>query len=335
MATRLLLILILFSPISTFAMSNEKNWSCRNKIDKNYKKFLYKYNHNLDYAYDNSNPDRHRQKLDLFYHDKNPSRTPLVIFFHGGGFEKGDKCNIFSKYKNEIKDLLSNKIAVASVNYSFLVSEDGRGATRAFDDGDKAFRFLRYRAQWRQIDTSKIILAGNSAGAGIASSIGYNNTYSHNIVGLMLFEAQATYSIPELELVFEQDLDDLNRSLEQALRHSSKTRSVLWHLKKVYGVNNSHEMFDHRADDMDEKLGLLRQIDSNDPPIYVENVKQDDELTFTKSRLYHHRRNAEAIAYQANRRGVDVVVHAGEWARNNVDLAQERANFLTSVLNGN
>jgi len=319
---------VLFQNFSFDSRSSVNNWSCTSKLSSDYRRLLNQYDSNLDYSY---GWDR-RHKMDLFYHDDNRRRTPLVVFFHGGGFLKGDKCGVFSRYENEIKTLLRNKVAFASVNYRFLVKNDERGATRAFDDGQRAFNKLRAISRWRNIDSQNIVVGGTSAGSGIASSIAFNDSNSRYISGVMLFEAQSTYSTSGLATVYAAELRRANMNIEQALRRTSTSREILWHLKDVHGTNSSHKLFDHRTRTIANRLNLIRHIKTTSPSIYVENVEQPDRFEFKKSVAYHHRKHADAIAVAAQRKNLYVKKVAGERDRRTVNLSRERANFLNRVL---
>ncbi len=313
--------------MTALGASNESNWSCRGKVSSNFRNFLYSHNKDLDYSYGSG-----RKKLDLFYHRNHSRQTPLVVFFHGGGFKQGDKCNFFSSFESQIRALLNNNVAVATVNYSFLVSGDGRGATRSFDDGKEAFRLLRRVAQWRNINMNKVILSGRSAGAGIAMAIGLHDDYSDDVAGLLLLEAQASYSTYQLTRVFRPYLENVGKDLETVLRETSSRNGILWHLKNIYGTTNSHTMFDSRSNTIARQLNLLHLMDANDPPIYVENVKQGNAIRiFDSGNIYHHRRHADLIAYDARRNGMTVFKTAGKEFDNESVLRNRRLNFIYDV----
>ncbi len=313
--------------ITALGASNENNWSCREKISSNFRNFLYSHNKDLDYAYGSG-----RKNLDLFYHRNYSRQTPLVVFFHGGGFTQGDKCNFFKNFESQIRSLLQNNVAVASVNYSFLVSGDGRGATRAFDDGKQAFRLLQQVARWRNINLNKVILSGKSAGAGIAMAVGLHDDYSDDVAGLLLLEAQASYSTHQLSRVFNSYLVAAGKDLETVLRQTSGQNGILWHLKKIYGTDNSHKMFDYRSNSIARQLNLLHLMDSNDPPIYVENVKESNSIRISDSgNIYHHQKHADLIADDARRAGIDVVKTAGKQFDNESVLKQNRLNFIYGI----
>ena len=324
------LILSLVFGFSGAALASSNNsWSCSSKISSSFRNFLFSHNKDLDYAYGSG-----RKKVDLFYHRSHNRKTPVVVFFHGGGFRKGDKCNFFSSFESEIRALLNNNIAVASVNYSFLVGGDGRVATRSFDDGKAAFRKLKQISRWRNINMNRVVLAGRSAGAGIAMAIGLHQDYSGDVAGLLLLEAQASYSTHQFGRVFNEELKQRKEGVETFLRRTSSRNGILWHLKAMYGTNNSHTMFDSRSNRIARKLNLLHLMDSDDPPIYVENVKENDRFDERDAgNIYHHKRHADLIERDARRKGIAFTKIAGSRHRSNTSyLRQQRMGSLIRAL---
>ncbi len=109
-----------------------------------------------------------RNVLDL-WQAKSDRPTPVMIFFHGGGFVGGDKWTLAPQY---LQDCLDAGISVASANY--------RLATQApypapMLDGARAVQYLRYRAKDWNLDPKRIAVSGDSAGAGISLWIAFHD----------------------------------------------------------------------------------------------------------------------------------------------------------------
>lgn len=109
-----------------------------------------------------------RNVLDL-WQAKSDKPTPVVIFFHGGGFVGGDKWTLAPTY---LQQCLDAGISVASANY--------RKSTQApypapMLDGARAVQYLRYRAHDWNLDPHRIAVSGNSAGAGISLWIAFHD----------------------------------------------------------------------------------------------------------------------------------------------------------------
>ena len=95
--------------------------------------------------------------------------TPLLVFFHGGGFRQGDKRSVPVRLLN---DCLKRGISVASANYRLSHQAIYPAAML---DGARAVQYLRSRAKEFGIDPTKIAGSGDSAGAGISLWLGFHD----------------------------------------------------------------------------------------------------------------------------------------------------------------
>ncbi len=98
---------------------------------------------------------------------------PLVINMHGGGFKIGGKGSASTPYFS--RAYAHNGFLTASINYRkgkgrpLRNPEDLKKACfNAVEDLDKAIRYFKDHAAELRIDTNRIFLAGNSAGAMVA-----------------------------------------------------------------------------------------------------------------------------------------------------------------------
>jgi acetyl esterase/lipase len=106
--------------------------------------------------------DHPRQKLDL-YKAQSDSPTPVVIYFHGGGFTKGDKSGIQSK--SLLKECLEAGFSVVSANYRFINEVT---FPAPMNDGARVIQTVRSKALEWGLDAERIASSGGSAGANIA-----------------------------------------------------------------------------------------------------------------------------------------------------------------------
>lgn len=119
-----------------------------------------------DLAYaDTANP---KQMLDL-YLPKAPAEKPrpLVVFIHGGGWENGDKGDVFVGLLLPL--IRDGTFAGASVNYR-LTNEAQWPAQ--IHDCKAAIRWLRAHAKELDVDADKIAVFGISAGGHLVSLLG-------------------------------------------------------------------------------------------------------------------------------------------------------------------
>ncbi len=109
-----------------------------------------------------------RNKMD-FWQAKSSKKTPVLIFFHGGGFKMGDKKMI--RFTMNINDYLDKGVSCISVNYPFL--EHVGSYDKIMKHCEDAIKFIKKNSSKWNIDTKKMACAGSSAGALITQYLGY------------------------------------------------------------------------------------------------------------------------------------------------------------------
>lgn len=100
--------------------------------------------------------DRHEQTVLDFWQAKGEGARPLLIYIHGGGWEKGDK-----RAMRNADAYLDEGISVAAINYRHTPANP---LPAPVHDAARAVQFLRSKANEWNIDKNKVVLAGGSAG---------------------------------------------------------------------------------------------------------------------------------------------------------------------------
>lgn len=120
-----------------------------------------------------------RNRLDLYLPENDTAvQRPLIVWIHGGGFKFGSKRSrgipLWSK------TFAQRGYVCAAVNYRFSkkntlsdFTELVRACYYAIEDIQQAVHYLKAHYATYGIDTSRIILAGNSAGGMIALQAAY------------------------------------------------------------------------------------------------------------------------------------------------------------------
>ncbi|MEM1098920.1 MAG: alpha/beta hydrolase [Planctomycetota bacterium] len=106
--------------------------------------------------------EHERQRFDWYPVPGASEPTPVVIYYHGGGFVRGDKDQVSRRM---IRRLQARGIGVASVNYRLA---DQAFLPAPMYDGARAVQFLRHHADRFGLDPEAVAVSGTSAGAGIA-----------------------------------------------------------------------------------------------------------------------------------------------------------------------
>ncbi len=113
----------------------------------------------LDIPYAN---DSVFQKLDLYLPNKGDGPFPVIAFYHGGGWRRGDKSDM---QVEAFFKLLKFGYAVASINWR--LSFEAKYPKAVFD-AKAAIRYLRAHAKELHLDPTRVAAAGDSAGGYLA-----------------------------------------------------------------------------------------------------------------------------------------------------------------------
>lgn len=106
------------------------------------------------------------QRLDL-YLPPLADGAALIVMVHGGGWMRGDKA-LLRSVRNKVLHWVARGWALASVNYRMLPQAPPLAQA---DDVAQALAFVQGRAAAWDVDASRIVLMGHSAGAHLVSLI--------------------------------------------------------------------------------------------------------------------------------------------------------------------
>jgi len=107
----------------------------------------------------------HENKLDLYVPRNANGPTPVLMYIHGGGWVGG------AKEVNVLRILPYLQMGWAVVNIEYRLGAVAR-APAAVEDGLCALRWVIRNAERYNLDTSRIVTSGNSAGGHLALTTG-------------------------------------------------------------------------------------------------------------------------------------------------------------------
>ena len=232
-----------------------------------------------------------RNQLDLFL-PNGKAINGVVIFFHGGAFLFGTKEDL---YESEVKEVLSaaieDNIAIVNAEYTFIDNVESKGVLSALEDGATVIDFIQKNSSLLGIPSNKIVLAGISAGGGIAQWNGFREQTNAQVKGIFAFIGQSSYDLYEWQNIFPDfDLDSLRKSNTE--------------LEDLF-----EKFYNGEADE--EKASLLNyrdQMDAQDPPLYIYNpvfedqvISEDNSIDFNV--LFHSYRHADYLRKKATEVG--------------------------------
>jgi acetyl esterase len=242
-----------------------------------------------------------RNVLDLWHaspEQGTAAPAPLVVFFHGGGFRKGDKWSVPARLLIHCK---SAGIAVASVNYRL---SNTASYPAPMLDGARAIQFLRCNAGQLGIDPNRIAAAGSSAGAGIALWLGFHDDLadpasddpvkrqSSRPLCMGVDGAQTSYDPRFIKSVIGG----------RAHEHPA--------LPRFYGIESSADMDSPAAHRLFEDASPLTHVSAGDPPAILFYCEPDGPLprNAEPGDGIHHPAFGRALKAKLDPLGIDCTV---------------------------
>jgi acetyl esterase/lipase len=257
--------------------------------------FVSVFLHSLTYAQDNYATEKdvpyrtateqdpystERCRLDLYY-PKNQDDYPTVVWFHGGGLEKGNK-----ELPTELKD---KGLAVVAANYRLSPLAK---APAYIDDAAAAVAWTFQNIERYGGNRKKIFVSGHSAGGYLTSMIGLDKSWlekyridANEIAGLVPYSGHTVThftirkerGIPETKIIVDA-LAPLNHTRSDAppmllitgdreleLLGRYEENAYLWRMMKVSGHQKTELMeldgYDHGAMAQPAHPLLLKFID--------------------------------------------------------------------------
>lgn len=203
-----------------------------------------------------------RHKLD-FYRAEAVGITPVLIFFHGGGFVSGDKSK-YDASQNLVAQCLGNGISVVSANYRFVRDREGESGhpfPAPMLDGARVVQFVRAKAKEWQLDPARVALAGSSAGACMSIWIALHDDMadpnSDDIVA-----KQSTRVSGVLSYSGQTTLDP-----RVILKHIGGSPKIHSSLKPFYNVTSVDELEKPALRKVVAYASALNFVSQDDPPL--------------------------------------------------------------------
>ena len=217
-------------------------------------------------------------------------KTPLVIFIHGGGFVGGDKSHAYkNEYPKQIRALLTNKIAFATINYRFITDSASNGVITSLNDSKRCLQFIRYHSEELNIDKEKIGIYGSSAGAGTSMWIGLHDDM-REISSEDPIEGEST------RINAVGALEPFNITFEK-LTKSGMHKTIL----SFYRIDNLDELYSKKMITYRENIDFLKLMSNDDPPIWVKNAQYEAGIPQSKKELNHHPFHAKVLKEHAEK----------------------------------
>ncbi|WP_372755433.1 alpha/beta hydrolase fold domain-containing protein [Mariniflexile sp.] len=235
--------------------------------------------------------------MDIFINPTATSPTPVVINIHGGGWKSGQK-----ESQTGLDTFFSRGYAVANVGYRLI---DVAPAPAAIQDVRCALLYIYENAVALNIDTSKIVIMGGSAGghlALMAGLLGGNNSFDSNCPNSEHIKVAA--------IIDKYGVTDLT-----PLAYRNSPRDWL-------GLNNIDA-------DFVKKVSPINYISKNSPPIFIAHGDADPIVPYSQSVILYKRLKAHNV--KTRLLTIKKGKHGNFTKKQNIQLSKSIWKFLSAL----
>jgi len=116
---------------------------------------------------------------------KNPNKHPVLIFVHGGGWTGGTPTQSYAALPTGYTaSYLSDKLGIAVVGVAYRCRGSNGNFTKAKEDVEDAVRYVKANADKYNLDTTRIAIGGESAGAPLSALVAQQDRAIKYYIGI-------------------------------------------------------------------------------------------------------------------------------------------------------
>lgn len=243
----------------------------------------------------------HQRNVFDLWKAKTDKPAPLVIYYHGGGFQGGDKRSV---NKGMLNMLLEKGISVAAVNYRLT---DAAPYPAQMHDCARALQTIRHDAAKYNIDPKRIAATGGSAGAGISLWLAFHDDrampdgedpiarQSTRLSCAVVYGGQTSYDPRFIQKLF--DTDQIHPAL-----------------LKFFGIRGNEDLDDPKFIRLFEDASSINHFTKDDPPVLLFYPQANQPLPKNSSggQHIHHPKFGFVLKEKMDKAGVECVVKLRE-----------------------
>lgn len=220
---------------------------------------------NISYA----NDTLKRHQLDIYLPPNAGTKTPLIVWIHGGAWMMGNRFNDMSYMGNTIKGFLDSGYALATIEYRY--STDAVFPA-PLQDCNQALEFLYQHASEYKLDKNRIGLIGFSAGGHLASLMALSG---NNAVKAFYPNAQKPHFKIKCVLDFygPSDFITLGSNPDTSINNNRSSLSILLGAMPL------------QRPDIARQASPSTYVDKNDPPFFIVQGEKDESVPYTQSQM--------------------------------------------------
>lgn len=243
----------------------------------------------------------HARNVFDFWLTESEGPSPLVIYYHGGGFRGGDKRTVNSRL---LEQLLASGVSVAAVNYRL---SDTAPFPAQMHDCARALQFIRHHAAKYNIDPKRVGATGGSAGAGISMWLAFHGDLadtsspdpvarqSTRLTAAVVYAAQSSYDPRFIKKLF----------------NTNQTHGALF---PFFGMTDDDDIKDSKFHPLFEEASAINHATSDDAPVMLFYPQANEPLPpdSTGKQHIHHPKFGFALKEKLDKLGVECVILLSE-----------------------
>ncbi len=261
--------------------------------------------------------DHPKLRFDLWL-PESAEPTPLLLFIHGGGFSGGDKQGIDLSM---LTRCLPDGIAYASLNYRLTPEVT---SPQPFLDCARALQTIRHRAKEWNLDPTRVVSTGGSAGAGISLWLAFHD----DLADPQAADPIARQSTRLLAVATSNGQCSYDPFWCESIGLPRLTQHGFFH--PFYGLQRGQENSDEARAKYAEAAPIT-YLTKDDPPVLMRYGRAPVEITAETDlgTIVHHPRFGLALQERMQALGLRCLV---QWPGREEDARPDTYGFLEEYL---
>ena len=227
--------------------------------------------------------------------------TPLVIFYHGGGFRAGDKRTLNVSL---LKKLLEGGVSVAAVNYRLT---NVAPFPAQMHDCARAMQFLRHHAKKYNIDPKRVGATGGSAGAIISMWLAFHENLADSDAKDPVARQSTRLSVAVVYAA-QSTIDP------RTIQKMYNTNQVDGALIPFYGMKEASDIDDPKFHPLFVEASPINHATKDDPPVlaYYPQANQPLPPNSSGKQHIHHPKFGLLLKKTLDALGIECVLRLRE-----------------------
>ena len=245
-------------------------------------------------AFANVKYGAHEQNVLDIWTTQGETPTPLVIYYHSGGFRGGDKRELNPKL---LDLLLKEGFTVASANYRL---SDVAPFPAQMHDSARALQHLRHHTKKYNIDPDRTGAMGSSSGGGIALWLAFHDDLAdtNNVDPVARESTRISVAV----------VNGAQSSYDpRFITKQFNTTEVDSALVSFFGMNSAKDVDNQKFYPLFEEASAINHLSKDDPPVllFYRQPNKPPPPNSTNAQYIHHPKFGFVLKEEMDKLGIE------------------------------